>query len=174
MATSTKTPGVDQATGWALSADADASGLVEQAVVTHIYCWLTVRPASLGVPGQFDHHRAYRGDTIFVSPQERDRGQALGGLADPEQAAAGIAAVDQLAREATDEELSAMDAGELAGYVTQNPGEAQRVFELETGRKRGPRVTVLRAAGYDPDTLEPVEPGEGADVDATGGPSAVG
>jgi hypothetical protein len=27
-----------------------------------------------------------------------------------------------------------MDAGELAGYVTQNPGEAQRVFELETAR----------------------------------------
>lgn len=179
MATSTKTPGVDEATGWALTADADASGLVEQVVVTHIYCWLTVRPASLGIPGQTDHHRAYRGDTIYVSPQERDRGQALGGLADPGDAAAGIAAVDQLSGVATDEELADMDAGELAGYVTQNPGEAQRVFELETARPEAKRrKTVLRAAGYDPETLEPLEPGEaptpGADVDVTGGPAAVG
>jgi hypothetical protein len=70
-----------------------------------------------------------------------------------------------------------MDAGELAGYVTQNAGEAQRVFELETARAKGPRKTVLRAAGYDPDTLQPLEPGEpavGDEGDGTGGPSAVG
>lgn len=168
-----KSAGVHAETGFALTAEAGADGLVEQVVTTHIYCWLTARPATLGAPGSFDHHRAYRNDTIWVSPQERDRGQSLGGLADPGDAAAGIAAVDALAGVATDDELDEMDAGELAGYITQNPGEAQRVYELEIARKR-PRVTVIRAAGFDPDTGERLEPGEGASLDGATGPHAVG
>jgi hypothetical protein len=181
--------GVHPETGFALTAEPGADGLVAQVVVAHIYCWLTARPASLGVPGQTDHHRAYRGDTIWVSPQERDRGHAYGGLADPENAQAGIDAVDALAGPvapgaAGDAELAEMDAGELAGYVTPNPAEAQRVYEFERAQRR-PRKTVLRAAGYDPDTFDettgqyaPLPDVAGSadhlDTSGVGGPAAVG
>lgn len=161
--------------GYATSADPGGDGLVEQVVVAHIYCWLTLRPASLGVPGSFDHHRAYRDETVWVSEAERERGQSFGALADPKAAAQARAEFDGAAAETyTDEELGEMDAGELAGYVTQHPGEAQRVYDLEKARSR-PRVTVIRAAGFDPETGERLEDGTSADADdAAGGPSAVG
>jgi hypothetical protein len=166
--------------GFATSADPGGDGLVEQVVVAHIYCWLTLRPASLGVPGQFDHHRSYRGDTIWVSPAERDRGQSFGALADPKAAARAQAEFDGAAVETySDDELREMDAGELAGYVVQHPGEAQRVYDLEQQRPENRRrKTVIRATGYDPETGERLPddgsgPGAGDD-DAPGGPAAVG
>jgi hypothetical protein len=135
--------------GHATSTAPGADGLVEQVVVFHVYTWLTLRPASLGVPGSFDHHRAWRGDHIWVSDEEAARGKSYGALADVDDAAAGIAAVDALGEPATDEELRAMSGEELIAEVTQHPQQAQRVYEIEAERSR-PRVGVMRATGYEP------------------------
>lgn len=132
--------------------------LVQQLVVADAHAWMTLRPASYGRPGERNHHRAFRGEIISVTEEEAARGQALGSLSDldPESVNKAVDALQALnepipAGEAGDAVLATWKAEELAGYVTQHSGEAQRVYRIERDRKRGPRKTVLEALGVNLD-----------------------
>lgn len=114
-------------------------------------------------PPRFSHHRAFRGQEIDIPADVVARGEELGALTTAEEAPAAMDAIDRDSGpiEGTpegDAELATWSPAELIAYVTQNPGEAARVFALEQARtgKSRPRVTVIRAAGYDPATGEPV------------------
>jgi hypothetical protein len=128
-------------------------------VVDDVYCWQTPRPG--GRPDEFDHHRAFRGETITVTAEEVDRTKRYGSLAPPSVAVQAIAEADTVSvTPASDAELAEYDATQLAAYLTQMPDEARRVYTLEQARRR-PRVTVLRATGL-------LEVDEDADAAADG------
>ena len=116
-------------------------------------------------PTRYSHHRAYRGETLDFPAAVVKRGDELGALADPDDAVEVMAAIDGEsgplpATAEGDAELATWAADGLIAYVTQNPGESARVYALEQKRsgKIRPRKTVIRAAGFDPDTGEAIEP----------------
>lgn len=89
--------------------------------------------------------RAVRGAVIEITPEEAERGEALGVLVDPdvvvEEPPAAFTA-------ATDEELEAMELAEVVAYLGQVPqelhdAEIDRLVELEELRA-DPRPEVLQ------------------------------
>jgi hypothetical protein len=117
---------------------------VTAVVVNDIHCWQEPLP---GRPGEFMHMRAYKGNTIKVTPEEFDRGQSLLSQAAPEVAEEITEALENAHGPVDDETLASMNASELIAYVTQNPDEQMRVATFEQGREGGARPEVLQAAG---------------------------
>lgn len=117
-------------------------------------------------PPTYSHHRANRGAEVELPAGEFERLRVLEAVApvDVGEAALEGSSDDALsgpvpAGAEGDEQLRAASATQLIAYVTQNPDEAERVAGIERERKQQ-RATVLRAAGYDPDTGEKI-PGAG-------------
>ena len=140
--------------------------LVKAQVALDAYGWTTIEPNPM-VPGakMAVHNLGWYGDIIEVSEAELHR--VPGALVQPGQIQAGTTRV-VAPTVVTDQELAEMDAGELVGHVGQNPGDARRVYDLETARRR-PRVSVIRGIGFDPDTGEQLGLDETAGgVDVTG------
>lgn len=132
-------------------------------VVKDAVAWREPIPGT--VPPKFHHLNGYRGQKVQMGPAALERHLKLGGVALPKDADAAIAAEVEVtgvvaAGAEGDAQLSAMDSADLIAYVTQNPGEGERVNRLERDRKRGPRKTVVAAAGYDFETGELLEPTE--------------
>lgn len=118
-------------------------------------------PVEGTVPQQWEHVSGVRGDEVELPAAEHARLLKLGAIAAPEDAAAAIDALDRETGPAPagaegDELLGQLSAVELVAYVTQNPGEAQRVFDLERAGKK--RKTVFDVTGYDPETGQKLSP----------------
>lgn len=155
--TSTLPPG--QARPLAATAPIDDASRVEVVVVVDAFAWREPQPGT--VPVQFLHFNAYRGDKVWLGPAALARGEKLKAVARPERADAALAATDDAnrplpANEAGDDALRAMKPEQLIAYVTQFPTERHRVWGIERVRDRV-RKTVARAAGFDPETGEPLD-----------------
>ncbi len=115
---------------------------------THTYAWSTVDPT--GAPGAKLIHTANYGDVIEISPEEAARGERLGVLSTPEQAAAILGAAGDPAGEwepASDDAIAAMSVEQVHAYLSTVPeelseDEIDRVVELEQQRPK-PRQGVL-------------------------------
>lgn len=133
--------------------------LTDVVVVSDGFTWREEVPGTS--PKQYLHHHGWRGETVSLPPKALARGLALNAVARaadaPAAAAENAAVTDAVAAGPDgDAELMSWPAPDLVGYLVQHPEEAQRVFALERERRRGARATVVRAAGYDPDTMEPL------------------
>jgi hypothetical protein len=112
-------------------------------------------------PKEFTHESAYRGETVELPAAEFDRLSKLGGVVAGTDASQ---AIEEFNLETGplppgaegDAVLAAMKAPDLVAYVTQNPDEAKRVWDVEHGRGEKARVTVYAATGLDPETGEPI------------------
>jgi hypothetical protein len=118
-------------------------------------------PVEGTVPQQWDHVSGVRGQEVDLPVAEHARLLKLGAIAAVEDAAEAIEALDRETGPAPlgeegDDQLRSLSAVELIAYVTQNPGEAQRVFDLEKAGKR--RATVVQATGFDLETGQRTSP----------------
>lgn len=113
--------------------------LVERTVVTDIYTWMTPIPGRL--VGQ--HNVAYRGDVIKISLDEAIRGGRAGGLGTGADAAAAAARSSEPPAWG-DDQVNSASAVDIIAYLGQHPSEAERIRDLEAGRRR-PRSSVAEA-----------------------------
>lgn len=112
---------------------------------------ILVKPASLTYRqgGELRYAFAEVGDTVLLNARQAKRLDSLGVTVEVDATDDELeAAADG---EVTDEALRTMSAADLVAHVAQNPGDRERVRELELERDQQ-RVTVLKAtAGEDDD-----------------------
>jgi hypothetical protein len=129
-------------------------------VVTDSVSWREPVPGAS--PPAWITYSAFKGQRVGMGPDALARHLKLGSVARPEDAQQAAAEQDALAAiipagDEGDEQLRTMGHAELIAYVGQHPTEAQRVFEIEQERPEPRRrVTVIRAAGFDPATGDPL------------------
>lgn len=111
-----------------------ADKLVKRTVMVDAYSWMTRDPDRPLDPPQ--HNTAVRGELIEVSPDEAKRGERLGGLGSPEEAAQAALLASEPGS-APDEELRGMNIEQLTAYLGQHPSEAERISDLEATRPKG-------------------------------------
>lgn len=129
-------------------------------VVADVISWR--EPIEGTSPAKFKYRRLFRGRGLpdTVPAEEIARLSAAAAIATPAQAreimSRRITGHPIPPGEVYDKELTAMDELTLIAYLVQFPSEAVRVHRIETSRVGGARASVLTAAGYDPETGEPL------------------
>jgi len=133
-----------------------AGGDVERVLVGNAH--LTYREEK---GGQLLHAFAEVGDTVLLTSAQAKRLDGLKVTVTKAQAKkladapaeATPAATPEGTTAKTDDELKAMNAGELVAHVNQNPEDKVRVRALE-GQREQPRTTVLKATSPDGDDAD--------------------
>lgn len=129
-----------------------AESTVERVVLTDGYAHVT----PTGEPGKYQTAMRTKGEKIQVTEAQAKAGEEVGSLGDETalqqvQAARAAAesgtvpmAVNEDGEPISDDELEAMSAGDLVAFLNNNPGELDRVEDLEDSREK-PRKTVTAA-----------------------------
>lgn len=114
-------------------------------VLVDIYSWTE----ATGIPTMpFTSRTAVKGAEVDLSnahPSEAveiARGEALGALGSDADAAAALQAEGEPGS-VTADQIRSMTADDLVAYLGAHPSEAERIRDLENGRPRGGRKTVL-------------------------------
>lgn len=127
--------------------------MVERTVLVDGYA--NVQPT--GEPGKFQTLLATRGEKVMVTEARAKIGEELGHLGDEaaaeqrqalrEAAESGttVTAINDAGEPMSDDELAKMNAKDLIAFIGQNPGELDRVEDLESNRGEQARTTVMDA-----------------------------